>query len=116
MHGEQPHAATAAVEAVQRYHDGTKHDFQHFARSLGYLDWASQPRPFRAFADAPAFPLFPAPLVPAEGYASRTTHHRVFDLQMPAAPLSAASLGDVLRHAFGLSAWSGTTSHAGRCA
>ena len=36
-----------------RYHDGTKHHFHRFARSLGYLDWASQPNPFRSFAGAP---------------------------------------------------------------
>ena len=105
MNGEQPHAATAAIEAVHQYHDGTKHHFQHFARSLGYLDWASQPRPFRAFANAPAFPLYPAPLADGEGYAPRTTHRQLFDLQVPAEPLTAAVLGDVLRHAFGLSAW-----------
>ena len=51
----------ASLEAVYRYHDGTKHHFQRFARSLGYLDWASQPRPFREFADAPVFSLYPAP-------------------------------------------------------
>ena len=35
---------------VHRYHDGTKHHFNRFARSLGYLDWASQPRPFREYS------------------------------------------------------------------
>jgi len=53
---------------------------------LGYLDWASQPNPFRSFAGAPAFPLSPRP------DAARATH-----------------VGDVLRHALGLSAW----KHAG---
>jgi hypothetical protein len=52
-------SASAAIETVHRYHDGTKHDFGRFARSLGYLDWASQPRPFRTFAGTPAFPLSP---------------------------------------------------------
>ena len=28
------------VGAVHRYHDGTKHHFTRFARSLGHLDWA----------------------------------------------------------------------------
>ena len=46
---------------VHRYHDGTKHHFHQFARSLGYLDWASQPAPFRSFAGAPVFALFPSP-------------------------------------------------------
>ena len=43
--------------------------FPAFARSLGYLDWASQPRPFRGFADTPVFPLYPTPGVAADGYA-----------------------------------------------
>jgi SagB-type dehydrogenase family enzyme len=49
---------------------------------LGYLDWASQPNPFRSFAGAPVFPLSPQP------DAARPTH-----------------VGDLLRHALGLSAW-----------
>ena len=63
---------------VYRYHDGTKHHFQRFARSLGYLDWASQPRPFRGFAEAPIFPLYPAPGVASDGYApERSTFDQV---------------------------------------
>jgi len=34
------------------YHDATKHDPRRFARSLGYLDWDTQPSPFRRFNDA----------------------------------------------------------------
>jgi SagB-type dehydrogenase family enzyme len=95
-----------ALATVHRYHDGTKHHFQHFARSLGYLDWASQPRPFRTFAGAPMFPLYPAPGVAANDYAPRaTTYRQLFSPPSPAEPLGAAALGDVLRHALGLSAW-----------
>ena len=91
---------------VYRYHDGTKHHFQRFARSLGYLDWASQPRPFRGFADAPVFTLYPAPGVAAGGYApARSTFDQACQLEIPPAPISAAAIGDVLRHALGLSAW-----------
>ncbi len=66
---------------VHAYHDGTKHHFHRFARSLGYLDWASQPNPFRSFAGAPEVPLSPRPDAPV------------------------TIVGDVLRHALGLSAW-----------
>ena len=96
----------ASIDAVHRYHDGSKHHFGAYARSLGYLDWASQPRPFRAFTGAPFFPLFPSPSAPAHGYAPHpVTYDRVLDRSVPAEPLSAAALGDVLRHALGLSAW-----------
>jgi len=91
---------------VYRYHDGTKHHFQRFARSLGYLDWASQPRPFRGFAEAPIFQLYPAPGVASDGYAPvRSTFDQVCELEISPAPISAAAIGDVLRHALGLSAW-----------
>lgn len=95
-----------SLATVYRYHDGTKHHFHAFARSLGYLDWASQPRPFRRFADTPVFPLYPAPGVAADGYTpGRPTFDQASERELTAVPLSASSLGDMLRHALGLSAW-----------
>jgi SagB-type dehydrogenase family enzyme len=93
-------------EAVERYHEGTKHDFNRFARSLGYLDWASQPHPFRSFDGAPAFPLYPRPDAPADSYAPDfVSYAELFERRAAPAPFSAAPLGDLLRHALGLSAW-----------
>ena len=100
---ETPEASLASVYA---YHDGTKHHFHRFAQSLGYLDWAAQPKPFREFAGASSFPLYPTPGVATRGYAPRpTTFAEVCQPDVTAEPLSAAALGDVLRHALGLSAW-----------
>jgi SagB-type dehydrogenase family enzyme len=91
---------------VHRYHDGTKHDFNNFARSLGYLDWASQPRPFRAFPGAAEVALYPNPSAPAAGYVPRsTTYGQLFEPPPEPVPVTAAAVGDVLRHALGLSAW-----------
>lgn len=96
----------ASLEIVYRYHDGTKHHFQRLARSLGYLDWASQPRPFREFPGAPASPLYPGPGVAVDGYpSSGATFDEACQLQVTPRPLSAAAVGDMLRHALGLSAW-----------
>jgi SagB-type dehydrogenase family enzyme len=96
----------ASLAAVYRYHDGTKHHFHRFARSLGYLDWASQPRPFRGFADATIFPLYPTPGVAADGYApGRATFDQACQHEAAHQPVGAAAIGDVLRHALGLSAW-----------
>src|SRR3954454_20602497 len=39
------------------YHGRTKHHPHRTARSLGFLDWATQPDPFRTFAGAPAVAL-----------------------------------------------------------
>jgi SagB-type dehydrogenase family enzyme len=96
----------ALIETVCRYHDGTKHHFHAFARSLGYLDWASQPRPFRGFSDTPVVPLYPSPEALADGYAPRpATFDEACSRALAPAPFSAPALGDMLRHALGLSAW-----------
>ena len=95
-----------ALDSVYRYHDGTKHHVHRFARSLGYLDWASQPRPFRAFAETPTVPLYPSPDAAADDYApTAVTFAELGHRPVVAAPLSAALVGDVLRHSLGLSAW-----------
>src|SRR6185436_15596271 len=84
---------------AQQYHDGSKHHFHRFAPALGYLDWASQPNPFRSF-DVPAILLSHS----CPG-AARVTYDGLFEPPVAAAALSAAAIGDVLRHALGLSAW-----------
>lgn len=40
------------AETARAYHQITKHHVQRQARSLGYLDWNSQPDPFRRFPGA----------------------------------------------------------------
>lgn len=77
------------VGAVLAYHDRTKHAFQRFAPALGYLDWATQPDPFRRYAGAPLVEL-PRVVPP------------VLDT---AAPLDLSGIGECLRCAFGLTAW-----------
>ena len=44
-------------EFVIAYHNETKHHFRGYARSPGYLDWATQPNPFRRFDGAPFISL-----------------------------------------------------------
>ena len=74
----------ASIEVANRYHDGTKHHFQRFARSLGYLDWASQPQPFRHFADTLVFPLYPTPGVSPEYTPRRVTFDQACQLEVAA--------------------------------
>jgi SagB-type dehydrogenase family enzyme len=89
-------------DVVVRYHDGTKHHFHRFAQSLGYLDWASQPNPFRSFAGAPIVSL---PFGTGETFGG-VAYDQLFQLDAVAPrELSAASIGGLLRHALGLSAW-----------
>ena len=51
------------VDAAVAYHERTKHHFQRYARALGYLDWDTQPDPFRRFTGAELLPL---PLPPMQ--------------------------------------------------
>ena len=95
-----------SASPIHRYHDGTKHHFTRFARSLGYLDWATQPRPFRTFVGSPAHPLFPAPDARVDGYTSvAIDYDALFHQSAVPIRLSAGAIGDLLRHSLGLSAW-----------
>lgn len=85
-------AAQRAQEAL-RYHDRTKHHFHRFAPALGYLDWATQPNPFRRYDGARLVAL------------SRRVHRGAErDGGSPAA-LTPESLAEFLRCSLGLSAW-----------
>ena len=46
-----------ALERTISYHERTKHHFDRSAAALGYLDWATQPDPFRRYLGAPLIPL-----------------------------------------------------------
>jgi SagB-type dehydrogenase family enzyme len=50
-----------ALDQVIQYHERTKHRINHYARSLGYLDWATQPNPFRLYEGAKLFRLLHPP-------------------------------------------------------
>ena len=50
------------LPCVLHYHQQTKHHLNRYARSLGYLDWATQPDPFRRFDGARCIPLDHPPL------------------------------------------------------
>lgn len=94
-----------ALERVYRYHDGTKHHFNRFAQSLGYLDWASQPRPFRAFDGAPLIE-FPRTSPTSALPGAHLSYDRLYTAATdPGAPIHIETLGYFLRHALGLSAW-----------
>ncbi len=90
----------SAKEQVRAYHQRTKHAFGRYAASPGYLDWDTQPNPFRRFESAPVISL---PLV-----ADRQTvlYADLFDpgKTVPAV-LDAESIGVLLELSFGLSAW-----------
>ena len=47
------------IETAVAYHEQTKHHYNRFAPGPGYLDWASQPDPFRRYDGAPCVLLPP---------------------------------------------------------
>jgi SagB-type dehydrogenase family enzyme len=89
------------IGVVLDYHSRTKHHLHRFAASLGYLDWATQPDPFRTFDGAQTIDL---PLS-----ADRVARARYVDLYSPesvvASPLNRDSVGALFELALGLSAW-----------
>ncbi len=40
------------LQIIKDYHQQTKHYSNHYARSLGYMDWANQPLPYRLYEGA----------------------------------------------------------------
>ena len=92
--------ARNAVDVVMRYHQDTKHHFSRYARSLGYLDWANQPDPFRRYGGSPlrALPHLKPDVSPLyqdlyRGQASVS------------APVTLRSLSRFLEYSLAISAW-----------
>ena len=61
-------AEHSELERTLRYHERTKHHFNRFARSLGRLDWANQPSPFRKYEGTQRVPLPLPETDPSGGY------------------------------------------------
>jgi SagB-type dehydrogenase family enzyme len=92
--------AASPQEQVVAYHQRTKHHFHRYAAAQGYMDWATQPDPFRRYAgaDLVRLPLPQAgrPLPYWQLYASPT---------VPPASLSLESVSLFFRYALSLTAW-----------
>jgi len=90
----------SAEEVVVAYHERTKHHFHRYADALGYMDWATQPDPFRRYAgaDLVRLPLPKAgrPLPYWQLYTSTS---------VPPMPLSLESVSLFFRYALSLTAW-----------
>lgn len=85
-------------EIIFDYHQRTKHGFGRYARSLGYLDWETQPDPFRRFEGAEAFPL---PFIEDP----KTSYEDMVLGSKRSLSFSVESLSKLLELSFGLSAW-----------
>ena len=91
------------VDRVIRYHLRTKHHFNRYARSLGFLDWANQPDPFRRYAGAPLIPLT---LLSPEDEPPSPLYDAIYrPAAVPSQPVNLISLSRFLEFALALSAW-----------
>ena len=88
------------LETVLAYHERSKHRPGRYAASLGYLDWATQPNPFRTYDGATTVALPRRLPEPGPRFAELFTLAAI-----AAAPLDLALIDGLLLHSFALSAW-----------
>lgn len=95
-----PGAEASPEAVVMAYHERTKHHFHRYAASRGYLDWATQPDPFRRYPGADlAQLLLPKPGCPLPYW------QLYLPGDTPPAPLSLESISFFFRYALSLTAW-----------
>jgi SagB-type dehydrogenase family enzyme len=91
------------VDQVIRYHIQTKHHFNRYARSMGFLDWANQPDPFRRFAGTELIPL---PLLKPDEAPTSPAYDAIYRQgAVPSQPVTLRALSRFFEFALALSAW-----------
>lgn len=92
-----------SIDRVIRYHLQTKHHFNRYARSLGHLDWANQPDPFRRYEGAPFIPL---PLLQPDEEPISPSYGALYERGAVAPrPVTVPTLSRFLECSLALSAW-----------
>lgn len=95
--------STDPVDQVIRYHIQTKHHFNRYARSMGFLDWANQPDPFRRFAGAELIPL---PLLRTDEEPISPAYDAIYrHAAVSSQPVTVRALSRFFEFALALSAW-----------
>jgi SagB-type dehydrogenase family enzyme len=110
MSDEMPVSAISAqsasddpIDRVIRYHVQTKHHFNRYARSLGFLDWVNQPDPFRRFEGAQFISL---PLLKPDEEPLSPGYEAIYERgAVPSQPVSMRALSRFFECALALSAW-----------
>jgi SagB-type dehydrogenase family enzyme len=88
------------LDKVIAYHEATKHHYDAYAPGPGFLDWATQPDPFRRYAGAPVLSLDKYRIVDGPSYDQALIEGRV----EPAA-LTRETVSRLLYDSMALSAW-----------
>src|SRR6202047_4549071 len=93
-------ADASPEELVIAYHERTKHYFHRYAASLGCMDWATQPDPFRRYPGADLIRLLlPKPGRPLPYWQLYAPEN------VSSEPLSTESISLFFRYALSLTAW-----------
>ncbi|NNJ85392.1 MAG: SagB/ThcOx family dehydrogenase [Gammaproteobacteria bacterium] len=88
------------IATITHYHEATKHHPRRQARSLGYMDWATQPDPFRRFTGAQLTTL------PVQETDDSPPYEDVFmPGKIPTHGLTLASIGRFFECSLAISAW-----------
>jgi SagB-type dehydrogenase family enzyme len=93
-------ASGKALDLTRAYHQRSKHLPHRHAASLGYLDWDTQPDPFRRFDGARTFSLELDPPGPEPRYEPAFVAGNV-----DPRPVDAAAVARLFQDALSLSAW-----------
>jgi len=89
------------MDAVRSYHQRTKHRADRYAAGPDFMDWDTQPNPFRGYEGAPRFDL---PLNAMQRDAPFQVVHHPHGSRSPE-PITPFNLAGLLGLALGLSAW-----------
>jgi SagB-type dehydrogenase family enzyme len=85
---------------IINYHEATKHHYDRYARSPGYMDWKNQPNPFRTYSGSPVHPLKLLEQDPPGAYLDLYERKN-----NPQRPFTIETIAGFLELSLGLSAW-----------
>ena len=99
------------LQTVLHYHENTKHHPNRYARSLGYMDWNTQPDPFRRYNGAQTIQL------PLALEHTTPPYHLPGSSEIPTTPLCIESLSQLMQFSMAIAAHktTGVDSWAVRC-
>lgn len=86
------------LQTIFKFHEETKHSHKRYARSLGYMDWANQPNPYRNYKGSKEV------ILPLASEHTTPPYHLLFENTLPCAPFMINSISQFLQFSLGLAA------------
>ena len=90
----------STLDKIFRYHRSSKHGYHSFAPGPGYLDWDSQPNPFRRYEGAEVIPLKKFSLTEKPFFSEALQSSTI-----PVSPLYFESISQLFFDSLAISAW-----------